>query len=305
MIGIGKTHGKIILIGEHSVVYGHPCLALPFFEATVTATTTTASEHQTIHCDFYNGYVETLPELMTGLKQVIQHTLQKLNHQTTPFTITIESTIPIERGMGSSAAVAGAIVRSLYHFFQQPLSQQTLLELINVSETVTHGKPSGIDALTTSSNQALYFIKGQQPQWIDLDLDATLIIADTGIMGKTKEAVQHISQHLHQYEPIINHLATLTTEAMQAIEHKQLQSLGCIMNDAHHCLQQLNVSSPELDHMVQLANQNGALGSKLTGGGRGGCMIALCHHKDKEQIIHALTPLASHVWSMTLKGENK
>lgn len=303
-IGYGKTHGKIILMGEHAVVYNYPCIALPFFDASVT-TTVTEDTTQRLTCDFYDGLFETMPELMSGLKKVVLCVLEALHHEHTNLHITIESTIPIERGMGSSAAVAGSVVKALFNYFEVPLSHEQLLHFIGISETITHGKPSGIDALTTTSTEAVYFIRNQAPQPIVIDMYASLIVADTGEMGKTREAVASIQQKLDQPE-VQHHLHSIgqcTTQARQAMENHQPIVLGQLMNEVHHHLDALGVSSASLNQLVNLANHNGALGSKLTGGGRGGCMIALCKPEDEQRIVQALQQQATHVWSMSLKGE--
>ena len=304
--GIGQTHGKIILMGEHAVVYHQPCLALPFFKATVIATMTPSYQDQTIQCHFYSGKRQEAPDYMTGLNAVISHILTEFKQPNISFCLKIDSSIPIERGMGSSAAVSGAVVKALYDYFNCPLSQEKLLSLINIAETINHQHPSGIDALTTTSSQAVYFIKDVQPETIQLKMNATLIIADTGIMGQTKEAVSHIAHHINEenYQDAITTIGKLTNQARLAIENQDIVLLGHLMNQAHKQLQHLSVSSEELDSLVTLARQHGALGSKLTGGGRGGCIIALCENNKTEQLIQALTPYANKVWSMSLKGES-
>lgn len=300
MAYIGTTHGKIILMGEHSVVYGYPCLALPFFETKVIAETSTITKGQTLYCDFYKGDIQHLPTSMQGLKAVITESLKRLHKENAPLNITITSSIPIERGMGSSAAVAGAVVRSIYHYFDAKLDHNTLLSLIAISETLTHQKPSGIDALTTTSDKALYFIKDKKAQWIHVNLDAELLIVDTGILGKTKEAVHDVASNYHKasIQNALKTLGALTYEAKQAIEERSVETLGRLMTEAHHALQHLGVSSKELDHLVTIAQQYGALGSKLTGGGRGGCMIVLCRPNQKQSLIEALRPHANHIWSI-------
>lgn len=303
--GIGKTHGKIILMGEHAVVYGQPCIALPFFD-TMVKTVITPYKTQRLTCEFYDGLLETMPELMEGLQRVIFATLDTLGERHTPLHLDITSTIPIERGMGSSAAVAGSVVRALFDYFDQPLDYNQLLALINVSETITHGSPSGIDALTTTGTEPVYFIKHHAPKPIDSHLDATLVVADTGVLGKTKEAVGYIRRHYEEKDvkKAIEALGDYTKQAKQALLNQDAQTLGTLMNQAHHLLQFLHVSSNELDVLVQVARENGALGSKLTGGGRGGCMIALCRNQDADAIMNALKEHdATHVWKMALEGE--
>lgn len=278
-IGYGRATGKIILMGEHSVVYGEPAIAFPF-EATSIITTITTAERTTVDCHYFSGTLDELPSALTSVKEVIKQTLLHLSKENTPLKFIITSSIPPERGMGSSAAVATSIVRALFNYFQTPYSADLLLQLVNQAEKIAHGNPSGIDAAATSGEQPILFTKGEPLLPFSMNVaKAFLIVADTGIKGQTRAAVHDIAQlyqqNTAQVSTRIKELGRLTNVAKQAILTNDIQTLGKAMNLAHHELQMLTVSNNQLDRLVHTAVEHQAIGAKLTGGGRGGCMIAL------------------------------
>ncbi|MGX7150762.1 mevalonate kinase [Enterococcus ureasiticus] len=308
--GHGQASGKIILMGEHSVVYGEPAIAFPFQE-TYISTKVESDTTMILDCHYFSGQLSEVPPQLKSVKEVINQTLSVLHQENTTFKITITSTIPAERGMGSSAAAAVSIVRALFDYFDVPCTQETLLPLVNRAEKIAHGNPSGIDAAATSGNESLFFIKGQPLETFPMNVsNAYLIVADTGIKGQTREAVsdvahlfeenkQSVSQH-------ITELGHLTKLAKQAILTDDAYSLGKIMNQAHVQLKALTVSNDQLDHLVITAQENGALGAKLTGGGRGGCMIALADSKEQAVKIAKAIELAGAkaTWIQSLGVKN-
>ncbi|MGY3703757.1 mevalonate kinase [Vagococcus martis] len=278
--GIGQSHGKIILLGEHAVVYNYPSIAIPFPKTSIQTIVKKAIQEPTISCDFYTGLLGDMPELLDSLKEAIHLSLKTLNQESYPLDITINSSIPAERGMGSSAAVAVATIRGIFDYFDVSLTQEKLLDLVNTSEKIAHGNPSGLDALMTSSSTPYYFKKGQMEVPLHMMLNAYLVVADTGETGQTKEAVESISHKLkgntkEHTLALIHTLGSLPDKGRIALESDRAKELGSYMSQAHQILKELGVSSPSLDRLVDAAMTHGALGAKLTGGGRGGCMIAL------------------------------
>lgn len=291
-------------MGEHSVVYGEPAIALPFYATQIVVTIEPAKE-SLIDSSYFSGKLQEAPASLSNLQQLIKK-LQDFFLDLAGVKITIESTIPPERGMGSSAAVAVALTRSYFDYKDVPLSDVQLLSFVNFSEKIAHGNPSGIDAAATSGTSPLYFIKGQTMDAFPLNLDAYLVVADTGIKGQTRAAVADVAKLMQtdetKYLKLTALLGVLTEEARNAIINNNALHLGKLMDRAHHCLQHLTVSNDTLDHLADTAITNGALGAKLTGGGRGGCLIALAEdRKAAEKIATALEQQgAVKVWIQKL-----
>ncbi|MGT2907835.1 mevalonate kinase [Streptococcus dentiloxodontae] len=261
-IGVGKAHSKIILMGEHAVVYGHPAIALPLKDIEVT-------------CQILSADKLLVMKPQDPLTTAIFAALQYLEIKNQPISYAISSMVPEKRGMGSSAAVAIAAIRAVYDYFDQELDQETLEMLVNQAEIIAHIKPSGLDAKTCLSDRAIKFIKNVGFADLAIDMDAHLVIADTGIHGHTRQAVEKVEAQEEKALPYLNGLGQLTLKAEKALEAKDAKALGSIMTTAHLLLTELGVSSPEADNLVATALSYGALGAKMSGGGLGGCIIAL------------------------------
>lgn len=289
--GEGNANGKIILMGEHSVVYGKPAIAFPFQPTHVTAEITDHI-YDALRSDYFVGPLAKAPKSLENIKTLI-HQLRH-DFSTPPVQITISSTIPAERGMGSSAAVAVAITRAFFDWQNLPLSHELLLTYVNYAEKISHGNPSGIDAAATAGDEPILFQKGAAFETFPINISGFLIVADTGVKGKTRQTVKAVAQRFEQDNKttghLINELGDLTLKAKKAILNNQAAYLGELMNAAQKNLAALQVSDQTLDNLIMVANQNGALGAKLTGGGKGGCMIALASdYSTAKKITTALT----------------
>ena len=281
--GIGRANGKIILIGEHSVVYAQPAIAIPFKEVAVT-TTITAADSLTVDCIYHQGALEDAPVQLDNLRAVVSSSLSELGMPDQTFHIKIESTIPVERGMGSSAAVANSVVRAIFSYFDETLDDDTLFRLTQVSETIAHGNPSGLDAKITVSDQPLYFIRGETLEPFDIHLKGFIVVGDTGEKGRTMLAVNALGERRRANpeatNALIQELGGLSNRTKAILAGDRLEPLGECMNKAQDALAQMGISNAVLDSLIDAAKANGALGAKLTGGGWGGCMLALTADPD-------------------------
>ncbi|WP_125703431.1 mevalonate kinase [Lacticaseibacillus daqingensis] len=299
----GTSFAKIILIGEHAVVYGQPAIALPVPTIQLTATVTPRADHaQRVRSSYYTGALAAAALPFAGITQLVAQMLTHFDATTQGFDLTITSALPPERGMGSSAATATAVIRALYAAFDAPLTRAALLEWAGVSERAIHGNPSGLDAATTSATVPQWFVKGHAPEPIAFPTRGTLVIADTGVRGQTKAAVAQVAAALQadpaRVTPLITGIGAAVKRAAHALATSDLVALGASLNASQQALATLGVSSPALERLITAARQAGALGAKLTGSGQGGCMIALAAdgaHADR--LIAALTDAgATSVW---------
>ena len=288
-VGVGRAHSKIILIGEHAVVYGYPALALPLNNIEVTCRILPSNHTWVLYEE-------------DTLSMAVFASLEFLGIQEADIRCEIESMVPEKRGMGSSAAVSIAAIRAVFDYYEQDLDKETLEILANRAEMIAHMNPSGLDAKTCLSDRAIKFIKNVGFSEFETNLGAYLVIADTGIYGHTREAIQKVEsigrralQHLHQ-------LGKLTNEVEAALKIKDLEAIGMAMSEAHLSLKSLGVSCQEADKLVSMAQANGALGAKMSGGGLGGCIIALVANKEKASWLSQLLREkgAVHTWIESL-----
>ena len=267
-VGVGRAHSKIILIGEHAVVYGYPALALPLNNIEVTCRILPSNHTWVLYEE-------------DTLSMAVFASLEFLGIQEADIRCEIESMVPEKRGMGSSAAVSIAAIRAVFDYYEQELDRETLETLANRAEMIAHMNPSGLDAKTCLSDHAIKFIKNVGFSEFETNLGAYLLIADTGIYGNTREAIQKVKQLGMTALPYLHQLGKLTTEVEEALKVKDLERIGIAMSEAHLSLKNLGVSCPEADRLVATAQENGALGAKMSGGGLGGCIIALVASKEK------------------------
>ena len=261
-VGVGQAHSKIILIGEHAVVYGYPAISLPLLEVEVTCRVVPATTPWRLFEE-------------DTLSMAVYASLEYLNIKDAYIRCQIDSAIPEKRGMGSSAAISIAAIRAVFDYYQAKLPHDVLEILVNRAEMIAHMNPSGLDAKTCLSDQPIRFIKNVGFEELAMDLSAYLIIADTGVYGHTREAIQVVESKGKEALPFLYALGELTQQAEEAIKARDAVMLGQILTKAHGNLKEIGVSSLEADALVETALQHGALGAKMSGGGLGGCIIAL------------------------------
>ena len=261
-VGVGQAHSKIILIGEHAVVYGYPAISLPLLEVEVTCRVVPATTPWRLFEE-------------DTLSMAVYASLEYLNITDAYIRCQIDSAIPEKRGMGSSAAISIAAIRAVFDYYQAELPRDVLGILVNLAEMIAHMNPSGLDAKTCLSDQPIRFIKNVGFEELAMDLSAYLVIADTGVYGHTREAIQVVESKGKEALPFLYALGELTQQAEEAIKARDAVMLGEILTKAHGNLKEIGVSSLEADALVETALQHGALGAKMSGGGLGGCIIAL------------------------------
>jgi mevalonate kinase len=304
ILGSGRAPGKVILFGEHAVVYGRPALAVPVTQVQAEAVVEPgeAGAGLTIAAaDLGETIAMRDAPADHPLAAAARLTLVKFGLGDPDWRVTVHSTIPIASGMGSGAAVSAAIVRALAAARGQgsgvkgqdvAISPEEVSALVYEVERLHHGTPSGIDNTVVVYGQPVYFVRGQPPQTFHIGRPFMLAIADSGIASPTKVAVGDVRRAWEQeplrFEGLFDRVAAVVEAARSAMAAGRPERLGPLMDENHALLQEIGVSCPELDALVAAARGAGALGAKLSGGGRGGNMIALVTEATASQVADAL-----------------
>ena len=302
--------GKIILVGEHAVVYGQPAIAVPVWEVAAHAFITDLPAGS--GCTLVARDIALRTRLgdapaELALALVTRLTFARLNLPPDPdWQIEVHSTIPIASGLGSGAALSAALVRAIYLHAGQVVTPAVVSELVFASERLYHGTPSGIDNTVIAYGQPVWFVKGQPPVIFRPRQPFTIAIANSGIAAPTKETVGDVRQGW-QAEPVLYAarfaaIGKVVWAARQAIEQGDIGELGHLFDDNQTLLAELEVSSPPLDKLIQAAKAAGALGAKLSGGGRGGNIIALVQAETTEAVRAALLVAGAKAVIVTTVG---
>src|SRR6056297_845698 len=278
-------YGKIIIAGEHSVVHGTHAVASPI-TLKMKARAWPRMEDQDVHIMIPRWGVEQKLEFGADHKYSIYHSLEmildSLNLRNKGLNLEIFPEVPRAMGMGGSAALAVAIIRALNDQFNLALTDKEVQELSLKSEHIVHGGASGIDNTVSTYGNLIMFQKGEPPKMetITLKKSIPIVIGLSGVESMTAKMVARVRESQNKYpewhQKIFEQMDELALASREAIENYDLERLGMIMNLNHGYLNVLRVSSPEVEELVEISRNNGALGAKLTGGGGGGAMIALC-----------------------------
>ena len=295
--------GKIILFGEHAVVYGRPALAVPVTQVHADVEVLDSSKDG-IWIDAPDIHLQAelnslLPDhplaavisnFFTPLSSL--HPAKRGMEGQRGVEIKISSTIPVASGLGSGAAVSVALIRALSSHLDHPMTNEQVNALAYEIEKIHHGTPSGIDNTVITYAKPVFFVKGHLIETFKVGKPFTIVIGDTGISAPTKEAVGDVhvlwEADKARWEKVFDKIGEIVKKAKEKIENGESEELGELMNQNHSLLQEMTVSSPELDRLVNAALKAGALGAKMSGGGRGGNMIALVKPETAEAVSRLL-----------------
>jgi mevalonate kinase len=290
-----SASGKIILFGEHAVVYGRPALAIPVIQV-YAGVDVSDSSRAGIWIDApdvnFHAELNTLPS-DHPIASVINNLFFLLRVSPFPnLEIKISSTIPVASGLGSGTAVTVALTRALSSHLGHSMTFEDINTFTYEIEKLYHGTPSGIDNTVVTYSMPVYFVRGQPIETFGVGIPFTILIADTGIPAPTKESVADVQKlwelDKKHWENVFDEIGDISFAARHVIKEGWIKMLGALMDENHLLLQQMTVSSPELDRLVEVSRSAGALGAKLSGGGRGGNIIALVDPETAETVSLAL-----------------
>ena len=311
MNGIVSAPGKAILLGEHAVVYGKPAIAIPLPQLRAVADFHHTDEPLTIHAaDLQRPpwrWDDSATDSCDPLAYMTALTLQQLGICAPKGEITIRSAIAIASGLGSGAAVSAALGRAIAGLCRATISNEELNALVYEVEKLHHGSPSGIDNTTVVFEQPVYFQHGQPINTVKARHRLDFLLADSGVPALTHESVAAVRRLLRakpdRTKSLLMQIAAAVVEARACLESGDRLRMGELMTANHGFLRELGVSSPQLDKLTAAAVAAGALGAKLSGGGRGGHIIALVEPATAMAVQKALQMAgASRVLTASIGG---
>ncbi|GAB3049706.1 mevalonate kinase [Sediminivirga luteola] len=276
--GHGRAHAKVILFGEHAVVYGYPAIAVPLHGLSVYAQAAWTSGPSRVDSSYLGDPATRRPGAdaipLTAVAAARAHFGLEPG-----IAVDVDSAVPPGRGLGSSAATSTAIVRAIADLAGVPLGEELCFELVQHAERVAHGTPSGLDARATAAEGPIRFQSGSAHR-LGVRTTAHFLVADTGVHGNTRSAVAdvraHLTAHPQQGRAALERLGAISGQVEQVFGGADgVTQLGDLMNEAQELLAGLGVSSKEIDRLATAGLAAGGLGAKLSGGGQGGCVVVL------------------------------
>jgi mevalonate kinase len=290
--------GKVILFGEHAVVYGKPAIAVPVEQLKARAVVEADPRSPAGSVRLWapdiglDSMLNQLDENHPLVATVMQVQAACGFHRLPACKIKLTSTIPVASGLGSGAAISVAMIRALSAFLGCTFTQEQVCAMAYEVEKIHHGTPSGLDNTVITYDQPIFFVRGKSIQFLVPAQSFTVVIGDTGISSPTLDAVREVRQAWEEdrtlYDGYFESLGNFALSARKMIEAGEVESLGSLMQASQEILRKMRVSSPALDSLVSTALEAGAWGAKLSGGGRGGNMIALTSPQRAERVAQAL-----------------
>lgn len=268
MQATGSARGKVILFGEHAVVYGVPALVAGL-ERGAQAFVELSAESEIL-------WDRELLPTDDPLYRALSETRRILGAP--PVRLRLELAIPSGAGLGASAALGVATARALTALVGAG-NEPSLGGAVSAWESVFHGSPSGVDAAAAELGGVLRFVKGETPTPLRLPEPLEICVCLAGPPASTKEMVEQVRRHKEsdnaRFQRTLASIAKLVDEGIEALGKSDSKRLGALLTQNHELLTEWELSTPELERARSLALEAGAFGAKLTGSGGGGALIAL------------------------------
>jgi len=303
---IASAPAKVILFGEHFVVYGEPAIVLAIDKRAYVKAENRNDKRlflRSVNLNLAGYFEDGIFRIEKGdlsqarskfdpVKLAIDKVLEKYGEKDVGLDIEINSTVPVAAGLGSSAAVIAAATAAVGSLLNVKMSKEDIFRITYEGEKVVHGSPSGVDPAISTFGGTLLFQMDTGFRPLDIKIDIPLVIGDTGVERSTRVLVEKVQDLRDRYPQVVESMLTAAREivlrAMDALKRNDLETLGELMNINHALLYGVGVSDESLEWLINAARKAGALGAKLTGAGGGGCMIALARNERIEQILEAI-----------------
>lgn len=304
MRAVAVSPAKVILFGEHFVVGGNTALSMAIDLPTIVTIEEAEKNAHIISNDLGLGITfspqgEVLESVglnaegtLRPIFEVAKHTLDQMDQSRRGLKITVRSNVPIGMGLGSSAATAVSTVSGIATLFGKEMSREAIFEAAYSLERIVHGHPSGVDQATVTYGGLIAYRAGRIRAKLEITSPPLLVIGNTGMMRSTGKFVGKVAkmrtEEPDEYSRIAADAQRICERAMKALREGDQALLGSLMNENQKLLELIGVSSPELEGLITAARSAGALGAKLTGGGGGGCMIAITKPEYRSKVAGAI-----------------
>jgi mevalonate kinase len=286
----GSACGKVILLGEHAVVYGVPALVVGIDRGATATASFLEGEGRTSELTMARGAIRVAPGEGADLSRAFAALLEACAVRA-PVHVEIETDLPAAAGLGCSAALGVAIVRALDATHSKKSPPGDVIARAMEWEKVFHGNPSGIDATAATRGGCLLYQREDGPAKIHeiaLGRPLCLVVGHTGIASTTRSMVEHVAKLRQRKPDLVNQsfeaIRSLVANARLALEAGDTLGLGKLLDLNQMILSGLMLSTEETEALCRTARETGALGAKLTGSGGGGCVVALVD-RDPERVL--------------------
>jgi mevalonate kinase len=302
---VASAPAKIILFGEHFVVYGEPAIVLAIDkrayvkiekrgDSNIHLRSTTLNLAGHFEGDAFRieqGNAREARSKFEPVKHAVER-IQEKKSEHVGLDVEINSTIPVGAGLGSSAAVVAAATAAAGAILDVKLSKEDIFRITYEAERIVHGTPSGVDPAISTFGGAILFQMDTGFKPLEAKTNIPLVIGDTGVERSTRIQVEKVRRLMEKYPRITENMMKAAREvvlrAIDAFKENDLETLGTLMNINHALLYGIGVSDESLEWLANAARKAGALGAKLTGAGGGGCMIALTKDERLQEVLEAI-----------------
>jgi len=311
--------GKMILFGEHSVVYGKPAVVLAIDRRARVIAEKRTDKKIFVDADNlgFSGYFEGdiyypvrgkvwRGRNLAALNVAAKKTMEYIGVEGGA-NLKVRSMIPIAVGLGSSAAICVATVAAVERLFDANLKPEEISNIAFEGETIIHGKPSGVDNNVSTFGGIMSYDKTNGIKRHKLDKDIPFIIGNTKKKRSTRKMVEDVAalkeRNPKEMDAILDSMGLLAESGLDALLKTDLDRIGDLMDLNQGLLTAIGVSTMKLEILCHTSRNNGALGAKLTGAGGGGCMIALAMEPDIPNIEKAIRRRKSESYRVSLTDQ--